>query len=321
LFNIFFILEEFIFHYFALVKPFNRGITKPNMNNVIKEITPLTQSDCFTVFSRVKKTFNFPLHFHEEYELNLIINASGAKRIIGDHEEVINDIELVLVGPNLSHAWFGHTCESDAITEVTLQWHKDLFDEKFLRRNQLTGIRTMLEASSRGLLFSRDATAEILPRLLQAKEKQGFSAIMELMNVLNELSMADGTRILSETAVTNDQILYHNSRRIDKVLDYMNNNFQKNITLKALSRLIGMTEVSFSRFIKQRTGNTFIDTMNEIRLGNASRMLIESNDSIADIAVKCGFNNISNFNRVFKFRKHCTPKEFRENFSGTRVFI
>jgi transcriptional regulator GlxA family with amidase domain len=82
-----------------------------------------------------------------------------------------------------------------------------------------------------------------------------------------------------------------------------------------------MTEVSFSRFIKQRTGNTFIDTMNEIRLGNASRMLIESNDSIADIAVKCGFNNISNFNRVFKFRKHCTPKEFRENFSGTRVFI
>ena len=291
------------------------------MNNVIKEITPLTQSDCFTVFSRVKKTFNFPLHFHEEYELNLIINASGAKRIIGDHEEVINDIELVLVGPNLSHAWFGHTCESDAITEVTLQWHKDLFDEKFLRRNQLTGIRTMLEASSRGLLFSRDATAEILPRLLQAKEKQGFSAIMELMNVLNELSMADGTRVLSETAVTNDQILYHNSRRIDKVLDYMNNNFQKNITLKALSRLIGMTEVSFSRFIKQRTGNTFIDTMNEIRLGNASRMLIESNDSIADIAVKCGFNNISNFNRVFKFRKHCTPKEFRENFSGTRVFI
>jgi AraC-like DNA-binding protein len=291
------------------------------MNNVIKEITPLTQSDCFTVFSRVKKTFNFPLHFHEEYELNLIMNAAGAKRIIGDHEEVINDIELVLVGPNLSHAWFSHVCESDAITEVTLQWHKDLFDEKFLRRNQLTGIRNMLEASSRGLLFSRDATAEILPRLLQAKEKQGFGAIMELMNLLNELALADGTRVLSDSVVNNDQILYHNSRRIDKVLDYMNSNFQKNITLKALSRLIGMTEVSFSRFIKQRTGNTFIDTMNEIRLGHASRMLIESNDSIADIAVKCGFNNISNFNRVFKFRKHCTPKEFRENFSGTRVFI
>jgi AraC-like DNA-binding protein len=291
------------------------------MNNVIKEITPLTQSDCFTVFSSVKKTFNFPLHFHEEYELNLIINAAGAKRIIGDHEEVINDIELVLVGPNLSHAWFSHVCESDSITEVTLQWHKDLFDEKFLRRNQLTGIRTMLELASRGLLFSRDATAEILPRLLQAKEKQGFSAIMELMNILNELALADGTRVLSDSVVNNDQILYHNSRRIDKVLDYMNNNFQKNITLKALSRLIGMTEVSFSRFIKQRTGNTFIDTMNEIRLGHASRMLIESNDSIADIAVKCGFNNISNFNRVFKFRKHCTPKEFRENFSGTRVFI
>ncbi|WP_299291603.1 hypothetical protein [uncultured Mucilaginibacter sp.] len=59
--------------------------------NVVREITPLTQSDCFTMFSRVKKRFDFPLHYHEEYELNLILNAKGAKRIVGDHIEMIDD--------------------------------------------------------------------------------------------------------------------------------------------------------------------------------------------------------------------------------------
>ena len=97
----------------------------------MREITPLTQNDCFTIFSRVKKEFNFPLHYHDEYELNLILNAKGAKRIVGDHIDEIDDVELVLVGPTLSHAWFTHHCTSGEIKEITIQWHKDLFDEKF----------------------------------------------------------------------------------------------------------------------------------------------------------------------------------------------
>ncbi len=80
--------------------------------NIIKEITPLTQSDCFTMFSRIKKEFDFPLHYHDEYELNLIINGQGARRIIGNHIETIDELELVLVGPNLPHAWFTHQCQS-----------------------------------------------------------------------------------------------------------------------------------------------------------------------------------------------------------------
>lgn len=291
------------------------------MNNIIKEITPLTQNDCFTIFSRVKKTFNFPLHFHEEYELNLIINAPGAKRIVGDNVEVIDDIELVLVGPNLSHVWLTHQCESEAITEVTIQWHKDLFDDKFLKRNQLSFIKKMLERSSRGILFPREIAQQLSERLLAINELQGFDSVLELMSILHKLSTSRSMRILSDVVLNNDQILNYNSRRIDKAFEFMNANFQKPITLKDLAKLVSMTDVSFSRFIKKRTGNSFIDTMNEIRLGHATRMLIETTHSIAEISYNCGFNNISNFNRLFKKKKHCTPKEFRENFSGTRVFI
>ena len=90
--------------------------------NLLKEITPLTINDCFTVFSRTKKEFNFPLHFHEEYELNLIINAKGAKRIIGDHMSEINDIELVLIGPNLPHCWKTFNCKSKKILRRSKLW-------------------------------------------------------------------------------------------------------------------------------------------------------------------------------------------------------
>ena len=124
--------------------------------NIIREITPLTQNDCFTIFSREKKEFSFPLHYHEELELNLIMNAASAKRIVGDHIEEIDDMELVLVGPNLYHAWFTHKCQSKEILEVTIQWHKDLFEDKLLRRNQLNFIRSMFDLSHKGILFSRE---------------------------------------------------------------------------------------------------------------------------------------------------------------------
>jgi AraC-like DNA-binding protein len=101
----------------------------------------------------------------------------------------------------------------------------------------------------------------------------------------------------------------------------MQKNYQKDINLADVAKLANMTEVSFSRFIKKRTGKTFIDCLNNIRLGYATRLLIDSTESIAEIAYKSGFNNISYFNRLFKKKKNITPKEFRENYAGSRTFV
>jgi AraC-like DNA-binding protein len=288
---------------------------------IIREITPLTQNDCFTIFSRVKKEFSFPLHYHEEVELNLILNAGAARRIVGDHIDIIDDLELVLVGSNLYHGWFTHQCKSEEIREVTIQWHKDLFEERFLRRNQLSFIRSMLDRSHKGILFSRETIATVAPRIMALNQQSGFDSVLELLSILHDLSISRNMRTLSDASFTNQHFTY-NSRRIEKAFEYMNNNYDKPISLGEVAKLVSMTEVSFSRFIKKRTGNTFIDSLNEIRLGHASRMLIDTTHSISEISYHCGFNNISNFNRIFKKKKTCTPKEFRENFnSGTRVFI
>ena len=289
-------------------------------SNVMREITPLMPNDCFTIFSKLKEKFDFPLHYHEEYELNLVLNAKGAKRVVGGHIEVIDDVELVLIGTNLYHSWFTHECRSEEIIEITIQFHKDLFDEKFLKRNQLSFIKNMLEHSQRGILFSRETALAIKERLLAMDKKTGFDSVLELFSVLHDLSVSRNMRSLSDFSFSNEKF-YYASRRIEKVFEFMNTNYNKPVTLAEVARIANMPEASFSRFIKKRTGKTFIDSLNEIRLGHASRLLIDTTNTIAEIAYKCGFNNISNFNRVFKRKKFCIPKEFRETYTGNRVFI
>lgn len=290
-------------------------------HTLLKEITPLTTNDCFTIFSRNKSEFDFPLHYHEEFELNFISNAKGAKRVVGDHMEEIEDIELVLIGTNLPHVWKTHKCKSKNIHEITIQFHKDLFDDKMLRRNQLHFIKEMFEKSRRGILFSKSTTVSISRRLKQLSNKQGFDSVLELMSILHDLSISRNMRLLSDASFSNIQLSY-NSRRVEKVMEYMNINFDKNILLADVAKLANMTQVSFSRFFKSHTGISFIDSLLEIRLGHASRILIDSNLPISEVAYNCGFNNISNFNRLFKKKKGCTPKEFREDYSSeNRIFI
>ena len=76
------------------------------MAEVIHEITPLSERDCFYVVDRHKKEFTYPIHCHSEYELNFIENASGVRRTVGDSVETIGDYDMVLItGNELEHVW------------------------------------------------------------------------------------------------------------------------------------------------------------------------------------------------------------------------
>ena len=174
---------------------------------LLREITPLTPHDCFTLFSREKSEFDFPLHYHDEFELNFIQNAKGAKRVIGDHVEEIDELELVLVGPNLQHGWFTHNCASKEIKEITIQFHRDLFDKKFLQRNQMAFVRNMFERSLRGILFSKETILVIMPRLHALTQRSGFDSVLELLSLLHDLSTSRNIRTLSDTSFNNMETL------------------------------------------------------------------------------------------------------------------
>ena len=179
----------------------------------------------------------------------------------------------------------------------------------------------MFEKSSRGILFSPATTQQVITRLKKLRSKQGFDSVLELMSIFHDLSTSRNLQLLSEANFSNVQPTYK-SRRIEKVMEYMRQNFDKPIDLSDVAKIASMTEVSFSRFMKTQTGVGFIDSLLDIRLAHASRLLIDTNQPIAEIAYNCGFNNISNFNRLFKKKKGCTPKQFREDYTyENRVFI
>lgn len=291
-------------------------------NHPLREIIPLSYGDCFTIFSRKKSGFDFPLHCHEEYELNFIKNGQGVKRVVGNNISEIGEYDLVLIGPNLQHAWFTHNFKGDQLEEVTIQFNKFFLDAQFLRLNQLSFIRSMLEKSKQGILFSREASLKVAEKVFVLNTYKGFDSVIMLLSILHDLSVSSGMTLLSDSSFTMNESYSYNSRRIEKTMEYMNKHFDKQISLTEVAREANMTQAAFSRFFKMKTGKNYIDSLNEIRLGHAARLLIDTNHSIAEIAYHCGFNNISNFNRIFKKKKGATPKEFKESYTyGLRVIV
>ncbi|WP_422350938.1 AraC family transcriptional regulator [Flagellimonas sp.] len=286
------------------------------LKNVHREITPLAPEDSFLVFDRLKQDFDFPVHFHPEYELNFIMNGKGVRRIVGDNLEEIEEIELVLVGPNLVHGWELYQCKAEEIHEITIQFHDDLFDTKLLSRAIFKPIRDMFYRANHGILFSKKISEELMPRIMRLSKTVNIDYFLELISILHDLANSRNQRLLStNVSQLND---FENSKKIKKVYEYIKENFDRKISLAEISELVNMSVVSFNRFIKKRTGKTFIEYINDTRISYASRWLIETDLSIGEIGYKCGFNNMANFNRVFKKVKGTTPSSYRTEFKGIK---
>ena len=293
-----------------------------NVNNIIKEITPLSDKDCFYIADRRKTEFTYPLHSHVEYELNYIENAPGVKRVVGDSIEIIGNYDLTLItGEDLEHVWEQHECESKNIREITIQFSSDLFFDNFIHKNQFDSIRRMLERAKKGISFPMEGIMKVFPMLdTLASEKEGFYSVIKFLSILYELSLIENTQTLASSsfAKIDDS---SDSRRVRKIYEYINEHYTDQITLDELANLIGMTPAALSRFFKLRSGRTISDYIIDIRLGNATRLLVNTTNSVSEICYECGFNNLSNFNRIFKRKKECSPTEFRENFKKTKIIV
>ena len=106
-----------------------------------------------------------------------------------------------------------------------------------------------------------------------------------------------------------------------KVKNYIAKNYRDEIRLSTLAELAGMSPSAFLRFFTLHTGRNPSEYINEMRLGYASRLLVDTSKGIAEICYDCGFNNLSNFNRIFRKKKNCSPSEFRDNYHKTRIVV
>ena len=291
---------------------------------LFKEVSPLSSKDCFILIERQKTNFNFPIHIHPECELNFIENAKGAQRIVGDSIEEIDEEELVLVtNPHLEHAWKDYRNVSKNIHEITIQFHPDLLTDTFLNKNQMISIRQLFRHDERGVAFSRESIAKVRPLLKTLTcENDSFYSLIKLLIILHELSIDKGMRELSTGQFAANVMHQHSSdESLGRVMDYLSRHYSEVIRLSEVAEMVNMSESSFCRFFKQHTSKSFIDFLTDIRLGAASRALIDSSLSIAEIGYDCGFNNLSNFNRIFKKKKGVTPSEFRDNYRKNKTII
>lgn len=290
--------------------------------DIIHEITPLGGRDVLYIADRHKKEFNYPIHKHDVFELNFVENASGVRRIVGDSAEVIGDYDLVIItSPYLEHVWEQHQCQSDDVHEITIHFNIDISEDGFLSKNPLRSICNMLQQARKGLAFSLSAIMHVYPQLIGLSQmKDGFYALQQFMIILHELSVHEGARTLATSSYAKVEV-ESDSRRVLKVKNFISSNYQNELRLNELASLAGMSPSAFSRFFKLRTGRNLSDYIIDLRLGHASRQLVDTSKSISEISYSCGFNNLSNFNRIFKKKKGCSPSEFRENYRKTRIVV
>ncbi|MCK8479099.1 AraC family transcriptional regulator [Psychroserpens algicola] len=236
-------------------------------------------------------------HFHPEIEL-VYVNKGQGKRHIGNHLSYFNNSQLILIGSNLPHNGF-----TDRLTqygsEVLVQFRPEFLGDNFFDIPEMTAINALFERAKNGILFKPETKRRVGKKIQKLNEVEGFERVMLLLKILDKLSKAKDYEILNADGFVFETEL-QDSAKIDIIYKHINNNFQNHISLDEIAEKVSMTVPAFCRYFKKSTGKTFTKLVNEYRIVHATKLLSESQITIADVAFECGFNNFSHFNKLFK---------------------
>lgn len=261
-----------------------------------------------------------PFHFHNAYEMVLILESNG-RRIVGNKIENFTDGDLVLMGPDLPHVWYNekeYYLENSnlKVQAIVTYFHPDWLTDNLLKSSDLNRLRILFENMKRGIKIIGETKRKVTKKILKLKSSQGLKRIIRILSILELLSGSEEYECLASDGYVNS----YNQKdveRIDKVYQYVMNNFKNKITLKEVAKIACMTPTAFCKYFRVRTQKTFTNFVNEIRVSSACKLLCNENLSISDICYECGFNNFTNFNRNFKVFTKRSPSEFR---TSLRIF-
>ncbi len=267
------------------------------------------------IASEVKeKRFSAPMHYHPELELTLILEGSG-QRFVGDSIQNFGPGDLVLIGENTPHFWRSdlnttNNCDAHAIV---VQFDKSFPGENFFKNNSGGHIDRIINISTRGLHLSDPYAGEqIKEKLMQILAQSPFEKTLTLLEILNIFGKANITYLASSGFRSNLNEIDMN--RMNKVYSYVYNNINSSFDVSTVAGLVNMSMSAFCHYFKKRTQKTFVQFINETRISNAKRLLMETDKSVAEIAYESGYNSLSNFNKQFLFLEGISPKTFRQRF-------
>lgn len=268
---------------------------------------------------RVNDSYFYPLwHYHPQYEIILIKEGIG-NRYVGDNISPFYEGEILLLGPNIPHIFrndpeYFVKGSRKMVKAIVLYWNYRVIKSDLFNLNEFTPIRELLQQSKRGLLI-KGASKKTVARLLnRVVNKEGIDRILEFISMLHFVATKAEYEPLSSlgfSATINGEEV----TKLNKIFDYLLNNFSRTITLKEIADISNMSPTTFCRYFKKITNKTFITFLNEIRVGHASKLLIENkNKNISQICFESGFNNLTNFYIQFHKFKKLSPMEFKNKY-------
>ena len=154
-------------------------------------------------------------------------------------------------------------------------------------------------------------------KLKSSTKKTDFKRILGLLEILEELSKAKDYTILNSNGFNFDYDPI-DSKKIDTIYKFVNDNFEQHIELETIANKVNMTIPAFCRYLKKVSGKTFTKIVNEYRIVHASKPLTESEMSITEICYECGFNNFSHFNKQFQIVTGKKPSIYRKEINSLK---
>ncbi|WP_020530078.1 AraC family transcriptional regulator [Flexithrix dorotheae] len=272
------------------------------MKPLLEKLT-LEPKNSFVLLRDKLPYYPTPWHYHPEYELVLVVKSSG-KRIVGDNIENFNDGDLVFMGPNLPHVYdndpeYYEGREDLEAEAIVIHFKEDFLGKGFFSIPEMHKVSRFFEKSKYGIKITGQTRTNVAQAMEDLFIYEEQTRIIKLLQILEELSLSQEYQLLASPGFVKN---YSNSgsERLTNVYEYIMKNFASDIQLDEIAEKANMSPNAFCRFFKARTRKTFSTFLNEIRVGNACKLLIEDKLHISQICYESGFNNLSNFNRQFK---------------------
>lgn len=260
--------------------------------------------------------FPFRWHHHPEIELTLVTSGRG-QRFVGDHIARFGPGDLVLLGENLPHTWHSSPRRGQRSGSVVIQFRRDFMGGGFFTRPEMLRIGRLLDRAARGLHFSGPAASAVARRMSQMPGMRELDRLLSLVSCLDDLSRQRGSALASPRF--RPALRADDERRIDRVWRMVSQDLTESTTQAEVATALRMTPEGFSRFFKRATGRTFVSYMHELRVGEACRLLIETDTPITDVCFAAGFGNLSNFNRIFRRLRGVSPRQYRRAYQDAAV--
>lgn len=256
-----------------------------------------------------EKHLNDEFHFHNAYEIALIIKSSG-KRVIGDCIEDFTDGDLVIMGPHLPHVSYTNSNDSPKVHALVVYFHPDWLADVHLNSADFVRFRELVDDMNRGIKILGKTRMKVIRCILKLKNYKGLQRIISILEILEMISASKEYVCLASEGYSNSYS-QKDVKRMDQVYKYVMEHFTDDIGLDEIASIANMTPTAFCKFFKIKTSKTFSNFVNEVRIGYACKLLCDENLSVSQICFKCGFNNLTNFNKNFKHFTKMVPTRYK----------